>query len=513
MTAQLFPIDIVSPGTRGINYQQQSSLLHPQWATRADNAVIDSSGRLAARRGWSNLTTTPVTSTPNIETLFEYIQEDGTKEMILAWDGGISNSTDDPEGSDISGAVTDTSGTWWFQNFNDKVLGFQDGQKPIVRTSGNFATVSESGGTAPTSAGGVALCAYGRVWALDSDYQTIKYSALLDEAEWAGSIDMSNVWTNGTDQVTAIIAFNGRFIVFGRNHIVIWEDGSGDQLGVDPTALVVRDIIAGTGCESQWSIQFLGESDVVFVSKHGIQTLSRVIQEKSNPLEILTHMVQTEFLIDLSGTPDKTSIRSVINPNTGQYLVTFPIMGRTWCLHYNRPFRTEGENAELYPITVWDLAPTALVWRTATSYVLIGDAGVVGRYAGADTDNGVGFVFDYESPYFALDEQLANRLKILKRMGSILWTLTETSVNFKWDFDFKGNFTRKAKTFANSGSASYWGEALWGVGEFAGALALRIFKFPAAGSGQYIKIGLSATVTGQFAIQQLELFPKIGRLA
>jgi hypothetical protein len=44
-------------------------------------------------------------------------------------------------------------------------------------------------------------------------------------------------------------------------------------------------------------------------------------------------------------------------------------------------------------------------------------------------------------------------------------------------------------------------------------LALRIFKFPAAGSGQYIKIGLSATVTGQFAIQQLELFPKVGRLA
>ena len=214
---QLGHIDLVSPGTAGLNLQQRGSILPPIWATLAQNCIIDDSGRLAARNGYSVTTTTPISGTPNVKTLFEYIQGDGTVEPIVAWDGGIANDLTDPSGNDISGAVTDTNGHWWFQNFNEKVIGFQDGQKPIVRPSAsNFATVVESSGTAPTIEDNVGLCAYGRAWGLDSDGQTIKYSGLLHETDWgragAGSIDMSNVWTGGMDKVTAIAAFNGSLV-------------------------------------------------------------------------------------------------------------------------------------------------------------------------------------------------------------------------------------------------------------------------------------------------------------
>jgi hypothetical protein len=46
-------LDLVSPGARGLNLEQQNSVLPVQWATEAQNALIDSNGRLAARQGFS----------------------------------------------------------------------------------------------------------------------------------------------------------------------------------------------------------------------------------------------------------------------------------------------------------------------------------------------------------------------------------------------------------------------------------------------------------------------------
>lgn len=516
MPAQLAPVDLVSPGFRGINLEQQSSLLDPSWAVAATNATIDSSGRLATRRGWSNLTGTPITATPTVKTLFQHIAENGSITNIVAWDGGIGTGVDAPGSNDISGSVTDTDGTWWFQNFNGKCLGFQAGQKPIVRTSGNFATVAEASGTAPTSAGGVALCAYGRVWALDSDYQTIKYSALLDETHWttgAGSIDMSNVWTNGTDQVTAIAAFNGFFIVFGHRHVVVWSDSAGDQLGVDPTQLIVTDIIAGVGCESQWTLQFVGDSDIMFAGLHGVHSLSRVIQEKSAPLNTWSRAVHTAFLENMVEETGKNRIRSVVDPTRGLYLLTFPVHGQqTWVFHFNRPFQSPEFNQVLFPVTPWTLAPSAWCWDQENSRLMLGGAGVIGLYSGLDTDNGTSFQFDYESPYMHIGEQVSNRLKILKRLGCLIYVLSATTVTFRWDFDFQGVIRTKAIAF-ESGQGSEWGEGEWGEAEWSGALALRIRKFPANGTGQYIMIGLRATVVSQIAIQQLEIFSKIGAYA
>lgn len=518
MGAPLIPVDLVAPGSRGMNSEQAGSLLDPSWAVVADNATIDTSGRLASRRGYSNLTGTPITATPVVKTLFQQITEAGLFTTIVAWDGGIGTGVDDPAGNDISGVVDDANGNWWFQNFNGRILGFQDGQKPIVRTSGNFATVTEASGTAPTSADGVGLCAYGRVWGLDSDHQTIKYSALLDETKWStgdggGSIDMSNVWTNGTDQVTAIFAFNGFLVVFGHRHIVIWSDGQGNQLGVDPAELIVTDIIAGVGCESQHSVQFIGDSDLMFAGMHGVHSLSRVIQEKSAPLTTWTRAVHREFLENMIEEIDKTDIRSVVDPRRGLYLLTFPTHAeQTWAFHFNRPFQAQEYNQALYPVTPWTLAPTAWLWDQENSRLLLGAEGIIGNYSGLDTDNGTQFTFDYESPYMHVSEQVSNRLKILKRLGSLIYVLSATTVTFRWDFDFQGQIRTKAISF-ESGQGSEWGEGEWGIAEWSGALSLRIKKFPANGTGQYIMVGLRANVVSQIAIQQIEIFSKIGAYA
>jgi hypothetical protein len=519
MVGQLEPVNLVAPGFRGLNLSRAGSILDPSFATQASNCVIDDEGRLAARSGFSDVTTTDITSNPTIKSLFEYRREAGTVSTILAWNGGISDDIADPEGNDISGVVTDAEGRWWFQNYNDKCIGFQDGQKPIVFTgTGNFATVVESSGTAPTSKGGVGLCAYGRVWGVDSDGQTIKYSALLDETDWggagSGSIDMSNVWTDGTDVIKAIVAFNGRFIVFGLRHIIVWTDGTGSQLGLDPANITVTDVITGTGCVTQWSIQPVGESDLLYLSRNGVQSLARVILTNSNPVETVSKNVRDDMITRLKMLSDTDGIRSVYSPRNGFYLITFPVSGTangiTYVIDQRYPYQDE-EGDRLNIITTWDLAPTS--WLSSDDFELrLGGTHGVGLYAGLDTDNGSTFRFIYESPWLELGEVFADRLKILKRIGGILFIQTSASVIFKWSTDFNASFNSLTKDIS-SDAASEWGIAEWSIGEWSGGLSLRIIKLPARDTGQYFRIGLEGDVSGPFAIQQLELFTKIGRLA
>ena len=514
MTAQLGHIDLVSPGTAGLNLQQRGSILPPIWATQAKNCVIDDSGRLAARNGYSVTTTTPITGTPTVKTLFEYIQGDGTVEPIVAWDGGIANDLTDPSSNDISGAVTDTNGHWWFQNFNEKVIGFQDGQKPVVRpAASNFATVVESSGTAPTIEDNVGLCAYGRVWGLDSDGQTIKYSGLLDETDWgsasSGSIDMSNVWTGGMDKVTAIAAFNGSLVVFGLNHIIIWDDSTGSQLGISPTQLVVVDVIQGTGCVNQETIQHIGESDLIFLSRNGLQSLGRVIQEKSNPLANVSKYVRDEFVADVAlSTQD--NIRSTYYPEDGFYIITLPDEEICWVFDVKNRFKDE-EGEIIFPATHWDLVPYALLTRRDGTLLFGATGGVVWTY-GSDSDNGNLIDFQYASPWLDLGENVANRLKMLKRLGSILFVRNNANIQFSWAVDFQ-----EQRTFASAEildpDVAEWNIAEWNLAEWSGGLFLNIIKVPARGRGQYYKIFLESNVVGQFAIQQMELLTKMGRIA
>lgn len=513
MTQQMQPIDLVSPGTAGLNLQQKGSILPPIWATEAKNCVLDDAGRIAARNGYSVTTTTPITATPNVLEIFDYIQGDGTTEPIISWNGGISNDIANPEGSDISGAVTDASGDWWFQNYNEKVIGFQDSQKPIVRsTGGNFATVVESSGTAPTIHNNIGLCAFGRVWGLDSDAQTIKYSGLLDETDWgsasSGSIDMSNVWPGGMDTVTAIAAFNGSFVVFGKNHIIIWDDLTGSQLGFSPTQMAVVDVIQGTGCVSQRTLQHIGESDLIFLSRNGLQSLGRIIQEKSNPLANVTKYVRDDFIADVE-LETTANIRSSYYPEDGWYIISFPGQGISWVFDVKNRFRDE-EGEVVFPATTWTLAPTAIRAREDGSLVF-GGAGEVWTY-GADSDDGTLISFAYASPWLDLGENIANREKMLKRLGSILFVRNNAGIQFQWGVDFQESVSTAIAEVVDPNVAE-WNLAEWNLAEWSGGLFLNIVKVPARARGQYYKVYIKSDVVGQFALQQLELFTKIGRLA
>lgn len=507
---QVQPLDLVAPGFRGMNTAQSGAILSPQWATEALNAVIDSVGRLAARSGFTNQTTTAIGGSPAIKTIFEHKTGAGTVTNIIAWDGGISTSFTNPVGSDISGAVTDANGAWYFQNFNDKCIGFQAGVKPIVRTAGNFAHVVESAGTAPL--GGVGLCAYGRVWGVDTDLQTIKYSSLLDETAWAGgssgTIDMRNVWTMGTDSVIGISAFNGFLVVFGKNHIIFWTDKTGNKLGLDPTAIVVSDVITGTGLITQFSIQPVGDTDLLYLSPIGIQSLQRIVIQKSNPIASLSKYVRPDMVVQIaSETPG--NIRSTYNPYEGFYAISFPTSQYVWVFDQKRRYQDE-DGDEVAIVTRWGLKLTAMFSRQDNAMYVGRQGGKVGKYLG-NNDDGVAFRYRYQSPWLDLGQELSHRIKLLKRLAAILFVRNTTTVLFKWGVDFSDDVRSYTKS-VTGGTSAEWGVAEWAIAEWSGGLVLRFLQVPARERGQYYRISIEADTTGQFALQQAELFTKIGRL-
>lgn len=511
MTRQLQKLDIVAPGQQGLNREERARLLHPQQATVCTNFRLNSSGILATRKGITTQTSTPITATPNVETLFEYVQSDGTVQTIVAWDGGIANAIGNPEGNDVSGALTDTNGTWRMQNFNDKCLAFQAGQKLAIYTGSTFATVVEGSGTAPTS--GIATCAFGRVWQVDNaDGANLKYSGLLDETDWggtgAGSIDFSNIWTDGQDQITAIAGFNGALLVFGLNHIVTITDGTGSELGLNPANAYVADVLHGTGCVDQNTLQAIGETDLIFLAVNGVQALSKLINERSNPTQTVSRNIKSDLLTAYRSATAGT-IRSTYSYDEGIYWLSFP-GDRSYAFDTRFVAQTT-DGQPLLPAFQWDLAPTALVTlRDGTT--LTGGAGEVFQYTG-ETDDGTAITVNYESGWLDFGEEVANYIKILKKIGMISFTAYDGDITIKWAVDFNTGFKSFVRTYEQSAGAAEWGVAEWGTDEWGPGGGRKIFKVPARGTGQYFKVGFNGTFDESVSFQQIELNAKIGRIA
>jgi len=193
----------------------------------------------------------------------------------------------------------------------------------------------------------------------------------------------------------------------------------------------------------------------------------------------------------------------------------------TWCLDQRRRYRDE-EGDDCAIVTRWNIAPTALLTRFDNAMLAARTAGRVAQYQG-DTDEGSTFRFIYQSPWLDLGEEIGNRLKMLKRLGGILFVANQTSIIFKWATDFDQAFDQITVLVPGDSGAEYniseydpagtGGTPAALLGEFGGGLSLRILKLAARGTGQYFRMAIEADVTGEFAIQQAELFTKIGRLA
>jgi hypothetical protein len=436
--------------------------------------------------------------------------------MIIAWDGGITSNVSAP-GTDLVGTISSTSsGRWYFVNFFDKAIGFQAGQKPIVRSTGTFSNIVESSGSAPT--GGVGTAAYGRVWGMNADGHTLQFCALGDETNWgagdSGSIDLRKVWPQGNDTVTAIQAFNGTLAIFGTRQILFYGSTNPSVLGLDVTQLKIVDAIEGVGCISQWTLAPIGgekeQSDLLFCSLIGIQSLQRLLVNQSRPISQLSKHVR-DALIQMLQAETPNNITGFYSPTNGFYALSLPTSGYTWVADMRHRFEDE-DGDDVARMTRWAIAPLTMVEFFNRTVYMSNVTGTVATY-GVGTDYGSTFQVQLRLPWMDFGQELGSRLKALKRIGALLYARVSINVTFTWYVDFGVSSTGTAVRSTPTGTLAEWGTGQWGLSEWSGGLLLTLLNADASGTGQYFSLAITTTSDSSFAIQQASLLAKVLRQA
>ena len=448
--------------------------------------------------------------------LHEFFKNDNTTELIAVGDNfEFYSSTDDGDTwSEITGSISTTTTDWIFQNFNGNLYATAAGHKVWEYTgTGTFTQVTDSNVT-----NGTLLAAFGRLWAGRDASSALDYSALLDGTDWsssaAGSVDTANVWTQGLDRISALAAFGATLVVFGKRHILMYVDGSGSTAGIDPTQMYVVDTVEGTGCEQRDSVVNIGEGDLWYISSQGVQSLARVIQDKTNPLTDISRNQRSkvqDLLLNQVG--EANSVEAIYSPE--EHFVLFLFTGDNEIVMYDTQFPLEDGT---YRASIWTgVSERCSLTQRRNGDILFGlTSGEIGKYSNYRDDAGdadTTYSLVYATPW--LDYGAHNQLKIMKQFYGHFYGQETLTATARWGFDFRP--LEFSETFTNDYEASggEWGSAEFNVDEFADGYRFRRQYVAGAGEGQFVQLYVtiqSTDVDAFVAIQEVGAMAKIGRV-
>lgn len=502
MSLPLSPVSIAAPGFKGINRNASAVDLDPAWALDATNCVLDRTGRIASRNGWAQVTVTPIGGNPVIESIGEYLTITGSTQFISAANLNLySGST--TLTSVYSTAIT--ANRWQMVNFNNFLWLFQRSHVPLRWNGTTMVTIASLGGTGTPPSANAVCAAYGRLWAIDTvtDKTILYFSDTLIGQNWtggaAGSLDLKSVWTGGMDEGTALSAFNGFLVIFGKKSILVYQNPS------NPATMTLIDHIRGIGCIARDSIQDIG-TDLLFLSDTGVRSLARTIQEKSMPVRDLSLNVRDDVITQISNQAASNieDIRSTYHEPNGFYLLHFPAGDVTFCFDIRRVLENGGA-----PVTYWNhINPRALLSSRDRSLYL-GKSGVIGKYSGYQ-DNATSYDMSYLTAWISFQEPFIQ--KILKKIIYTVIGANNTVFTVKWSFDYSGIYFSQQQTIMG-GVVSEWNIAEWNVGEWSAGVTIDEISTPGQSTGKMVQLGLFATVNGsQLALQKMDVYAKRGRM-
>ena len=507
MAKSLTPFSVVAPGSYGLNTKLAGLEIGPQYCVSARNCALSDQGTLAARNGWKTFQgVSQITGKPDPRVIHDYI--DGGNQSRIIWAAGNEIYEGTASISTVTGTNSPVADNWKFVNFNGKVVGVQAGHSPIVKTgAGNFAQITfDSDPVAPIEA----LAAWGRVWYVEGDGQTIKYSDLLQEDTLAsgssGTINMYTVWSNGTDEIIGLQEFNNYLVIFGRKQIILYSGAE------DPNnALSLSDIISNTGCIARDSIQNIG-NDILFLGEEGIISFARNIQAGGNirslPLANLAENV-SDFLSKFSLSEPAGNIKSCFKTDEGFYLITFPTSKITFYL--NLRYKTPDEKARIF--TWYDINPTALaVDRFDNLYV--GKPGYLGRYTGY-TDNGSQYNMQFTTGWLSGEGASGSSSKILKQAVITIKGGYGNRITLSWGYDFLPTTydSENTKVEIDVNPSEYF-EDEYTEAEYSRINPVSQILYRMSGSGKSVQFGLETNILGsELNIQKADFYLKGGKIA
>ena len=521
---------IAAPGFSGLNTQDSSIQLSTGFALEANNCVIDKYGRIGARKGWTKVNSSAA-STGSFRAIYELVKDDGTVVISAANNKIYTGTTTLTEavvrnGTDTGNLTyTITDDNWQIAGMPYDTGATPSGHAVLVQAGHPALLYHKLGATAHAHTGAygfqrlgdvatnlpvnytvtdftpnVVMTSFGRVWVADiaNDRQTVYFSDLLNPAEWktgtSGYLDISEVVPNN-DPIVGLASHNGFLIIFCERHIVIYRNP------VDPSSLVLEDVISGIGCIARDSIVSIG-TDLMFLSSTGVQSLQRVVQEKSLPFRDVSKNVRDELLVNVASELTK-NIKATYFPTDAFYLLALPSTGFTYCFDTRGVLENGGAR-----VTIWkQIAPTAFC-VTQDRQLYIGKPGYIGKY---DTyeDDGAKYRMSYFTNYFDFGSATTN--KILKRINVTAIGGSNQPIAIKWGYDYTRNYASRGITLQRVQVFEY-GIAEYNIATYTNGIALDIANIQASGSGTVIQIGFESDIDGTpLSIQKIDFFLKQGK--
>lgn len=536
----LEPIVIRAPGFGGLNLEGEDVVPAAQFAKVANNLFFDKSGRLSARKGFSQLL--DEAGVDAVESIF--VLDNAIDRLIIFAGSGkiyITNAGFDTA-YDITPSITITANKWQFQMFADdgnlttastafRVIGAQADHKLIEyalpanfpTSAGQFTEVTH--GPHSNDDHRAISSAFGRIWAAIDSGRVIEYSRLLKVAfNGAGSgviniLANESALRNGFDSITAIAPLEDNLVVFLKDSIVIWDGPE------DPASMTIVKTVQGVGCVARDSIQQIG-NDLVFLSRDGLRSLRKSLVEANFGLTDLSRPVRTQFLIDVANKEDV--IRSAYYPEDGIYILLIPggANGKCYVFDFKRRFE-DG----MPRVTTW----TAPHWNSIYYHqgdLFVGHNERIGTYAGYYDHSGASATTPYAMEYLSLNVDFGTpRMKMLKRFNMIVQGSPNQIISADRAFDFSGSVQGSSVSIPATSSISEFQEtdtASSSVHEFCSDAQVDSGTFAQfgsgaethelagtlSGSGEVVSLGVNSTVQGNpVAIEQLTYYATQGRFA
>lgn len=510
MAEQILTTTIQAPGFMGLNLQDSSVGLDNGFATVATNCVIDKFGRIGARKGWSPAHSLNASLSGDVKAIGELISLAGTSYIVVAGNNKLFKL----EGTTLTEltyggggtAPTITDSNWQMAPLNGCLYLYQSGHDPLVFdpavSTSQYRRVSEKTGYLGTVLqNNCVISAYGRTWSANNstNKSTIQFSDLLAgqvlNTGTSGSLDISEIWPAGADEIVALAAHNNFLIVFGRRQILIYSGAT------DPNGLTLSDTIVGTGCVARDSVVSTG-GDIVFLSDTGVRSLMRTIQEKSAPMREISLNVKDDLIANV-GLETASKIRAVYSDKDAFYLLSLPTVNVVYCFDMRSTLQNGAART-----TEWNnITPTAFFY-TRSKDLLLGKQNYVGKYQN-NLDNNATYRLQYYTNYF--DFGSPTSLKILKKINMIMIGGQGADVVVKYGFDYSPNLQSRSINLGAANIAEY-GLSEYNIAEYSGGLVFDNKKIQASGSGNILQIGLETDINNfELSLQKLDCYVKAGR--
>jgi hypothetical protein len=486
----------IPPAIGGWNDRDALDLMSEQDAIKMQN-IFPGIGSVALRSG-SRSHSTGMTGA--VDSLFEYVKQDGTRQMIAAANGELWNTTS-YSGTASSLGSGYSSNYWSAINFNNKLLLCNGVDQPLQYDGSALSNAAYTGISDD------ALLIHwnsfrSHVYGVEKDSASVWYGALnavtgaLTEFTVEGVLTKGGylLWTNSWTRDKGSGAADLFLMLSSMGELLIYTGASPDD--TDNWALVGHFYLPyPLGRRSFVKL----ESEVAILTELGLIPLSSVL---SDSVSKVTDKIQNAF----------RKAVTLYKSNTGWDVVRYP---RGNMLLVNVPITSNGQSQQYVMNTLtgawcqftgWD----GYSWSLLNEKLYFGTTG--GKVFEADinsNDNGSAIAWDIRQAFNYLGDR--NRIKQYTMVKPIIFGETSATYQVGIDTDFSNKTSPNPSITTTGTSGSPWDTAVWDTAPWDNGSVFNDKWTGCAGIGRCVSLRLSGVFTNApFSLDATQITYKTG---